>query len=156
MPKPFAPDAKIKIDLGGEWKFDGSIRELCRIEPTPEGIDNERENHPGTLAWLGVLKAKAKKKRVEAKQTLDQVIAEADCATRKELSDRNEKGTEKYIASVVDLSPRVISARDALNAAEFDEEATDAIFTAYRQRKDLIVSFADDLRGERGGMSIAK
>ncbi len=155
MKNKFLPDAKLKIDLGGDWKFEGSIREVMRVDPSPEGIDHERENHPGTLAWLGVLKAKAKQARVAAQSTLDQVEAEADCATRQDAENSNKKVTEKYVASIVDLSPRVTAARDFLSAATYTEEAADAIFVAYRQRKDFIVSFADDLRGERSANSLA-
>lgn len=152
MAEKFAPDAKLKIDLGGDWVFNGSIREACRINSSDPGILREQaEDHASNLAWLGVLKAKAALAKKEAAATLATIIAETDAAARREFDGKSVKYTEKVIAGIVDLSPRVDSARENLQAREFDYDATEALFDAYRQRKDLIATLSNDLISERGG-----
>ena len=147
MSQTFSPDAKLKLDFGGEYKFEGSIRQVCRIDPND--LDKEREEHPARLAWFGVLKAKSTFARKDAESTLKTVVSEVDNAAREEYSCIGQKYTEKMIEGVVDINPRVLAARDARALAEYNEEAAEALFVAYRQRKDLIITMANDRASER-------
>lgn len=148
MPKEVhvAEPAQVKIDLGGQLKFQGDVTEVCRINP--DLLTDEIVEHPGTFAWFGVLSAAATKAAAEAEDNLKTVTSDMYQTLRDEAEKAGVKTTEEKLKQAVNGTERVIAARDKVNAANYDADVAKNLFEVMKQRKDLLLALANDRRSE--------
>ena len=144
-PKKFVPTFKVQrfIDAA-QLKRDLAIN--------PSDVGNAFLEHASIRLHYGELLAKATRQHDDLKMVLEANEAKVDKAIRNEAAAAGEKLTEPQIAKRVAVHERVLAYRRLLNEARQIETLAKQAVEAFRDRKDMLVSYGlkdrEEMRGE--------
>lgn len=118
----------------------------------PSEVGNAMLEHASRTIEYGVKLAQAGKQADTVKMLLEAVEAKVDKSIRNTHAAAGAKVTESAIEKEMRLHPKVIAYRKLLNEARQIETLAKSAVDAFRQRKDMLVSFGmlqrEEMRGE--------
>jgi len=138
-------EGKIELRIGNQV-YRGNYMEDLRIS---EGNINEvLKTQPERFAFWSQMEFLARMIAEKWKMELERTEAQVYLQFREEASLNGEKITEKTLEAKMRLSPEIDSVRQRYLQAKLQYERLRAVAEAFRQRKDMIMSLAANLREE--------
>jgi hypothetical protein len=114
-------------------------------------LRSELERLPGNLAHYGFAFAKAHRRMIAAKLTVEEVRAASYLQVRESLADLGTKPTEAMIEAHVTSVPEVRGARAELIEAEYEREQLRAVCDSLRAKRENLQSLVMLARAEMAG-----
>lgn len=118
------------------------------LKITPHQITEDCARQPGLFAYYAEKAREANARLKHLKLQLDVYEAALDKQIRDNFLARGQKFTERQIEVQIKLNPEWQERKKATHAAESEVEQMDAIMTALRQKKDMLVVVAHNVRSE--------
>jgi hypothetical protein len=145
MPDTNDVNPKLKFSLGGkpvvydlqkEVEIDGERLNSCIIE------------QPTKFAYIATVHAGYKGAAEGAKVKLDLVSSKMDALIRQAAAEGGEKITEAVVASRIKQSNKYLEAMQAYEELSNIERQLSVAVEAFRQRKDMLITLASNMRAE--------
>lgn len=118
----------------------------------PDEVSNAMLEHASRFVEYGVYFSKASKQVDDLKMVWEAVEAKVYKILRNEAAAAKEKVTEVQLEKQVRVHPKVIAYRRLLNEAKQVESLAKSGVEAFRQRKDMLISFGmlqrEEMKGE--------
>ena len=113
-----------------------------------DNISEEFINQASKYAWYYTLLVHARKRKDEAKLSLEVKEAELDAIIRKEAVKNSLKITEAAIQSTIHTLPEYKKTVEILIRMKEEEGILEAVVKAFEQRKDMLISYGSLLKHE--------
>jgi hypothetical protein len=145
MPDTNDVNPKLKFSLGGkqvvydlqkEVEIDGERINACIIE------------QPTKFAYIATVHAGYKGAAEGAKVKLDLVYSKMDALIRQAAAEGGEKITEAVVTSRIKQSNKYLEAMQTYEELSNIERQLSVAVEAFRQRKDMLITLASNMRAE--------
>ena len=135
----------IKLKLGGKTYQSKLYKELS----IGSNINEDIIKQPGTFAWYAVLMSLAKKFFDEKKSEKKQTYAKLDKFYRGE-EGRLDRITDKSVDQAIERDKKYIASCQEVIEAEFNYNLMYSAVESFKQKKDMLVTLASNMRAEYG------
>lgn len=136
----------VKVFEGTDLEVEFDINDVVKIDK--ENLSQEFITQAGKYGWFATLLVQARRRKDEAKLTLDVLDAELDGAIRKEATASNTKITEAAIQKIIISSQQYQDAVVHHIKMREEEGIIEAVVRALEQRKDCLISYGSLLKKE--------
>lgn len=135
-----------KVLTGTNLENTLDVRTIISIDK--ENISEEFINQASKYAWYYTLLVYARKRKDEAKLSLEVKEAELDAMIRKEAIKANMKITEVAIQNTLHVLSEYKETVEILIKMKEEEGLLEAVVKALEQRKDMLISYGSLLKHE--------
>ncbi len=145
-------DAKVRVMVGNEVHEFETSRELMINR---DDLDTELARQAALYAWYGVLVERARAERMEVEAEIERLEGDVEQEIRASITDKKLM-TENAIKAKVKSDPRLIKLGRDARRIERDERFVGVMYSAFFQRKDLVVALARNRNAELSAPSAAE
>lgn len=135
-----------KVLTGTDLETAMDIADIVNIDK--DNISDEFITQAGKYAWYSTLLAHGRRRKDEAKLSLEVKEAELDAIIRKEANKQGIKITEVAIQKTMYALPEYKEAVDMLIKMKEEEGIIEAVVNALEQRATMLVSYGSLLKHE--------